>query len=173
MWKRIRRITALTLFLALITGFFWPEDLIIPVRDANDNDWNHQTFWHPWGASGVHMGIDIFAEHGQAVISATHGVVLWTGDWGRGGQVAFVLGPKWRLHYYAHMSQITIKPGAWLSQGDSIGSVGDTGNAAGKPPHLHYSIITPIPYPWHWESGEYGWRKLFILNPHEKLIQRD
>lgn len=170
MWQYCRRLLFWLLGVLLAAGFMWPEDLIIPVDRADTNDWNHTTFWHPWGASGVHMGIDIFAPKGRAVIAATPGLVIYTGDMGRGGDVVMVLGPKWRVHYYAHLSRIDVSMGAWLDQGETLGLVGDTGNAAGKPPHLHYSIATPIPYPWRWDDADYGWRKMFILNPHEKLM---
>ena len=37
----------------------WPQ---IPVAGASARDWNPRTFWfEPWGRSGVHKGIDIFA----------------------------------------------------------------------------------------------------------------
>ena len=154
----------------LVVGFAWPHSIEIPVEGATEQDWNHQTFWYaPWGASGVHRGIDIFAPEGRAVVSATAGIVVFSGELGRGGRVAAVLGPKWRVHYYAHLSQVDVSAGDWLSQGEPIGLVGRTGNAANRPPHLHYSIVTPFPYFWLDLSGPYGWQKMFFLNPHEML----
>lgn len=53
----------LALVLLLISGYLVPESPIIPVKGASSKDWNSQTFWYePWGASGVHKGIDIFAK---------------------------------------------------------------------------------------------------------------
>ena len=46
-----------------------------------------------------------------------------------------------------------------------IGKVGSSGNAAGKSPHLHYSIITPIPYFWRIDTSKQCWKKMFYLNP--------
>ena len=47
-----------------------------------------------------------------------------------------------------------------------LGTVGDTGNAKGKPPHLHYAITTPFPYWWLRDSeAVQGNRKMFHLDP--------
>lgn len=165
-------ISILLIFLVIIcTGLVMPEKLVIPVEGASSNDWNHNTFWYePWGSSGVHKGVDIFGTKGTPVQSATKGYVIYTGELGKGGNVVAVLGPKWRVHYYAHLQKITVEKGAWLSQKDKVGILGDTGNAKGKQPHLHYSIVSLIPLPWKATSGSQGWKKMFFLNPHEELI---
>lgn len=148
-----------------------PDRSIIPVMGASPADWNHHTFWYaPWGASGVHRGIDIFATEGTPVLAATSGPVLYQGMMGRGGNVIIALGPKWRVHYYAHLKSADVGFGYWLSRGQIIGRVGTTGNARGKPPHLHYSILTPIPYPWLYRTGPYGWQRTIFLNPQDELM---
>lgn len=155
----------------ICAGLVIPEKLVIPVEGASSNDWNHNTFWYePWGSSGVHKGVDIFGAKGTPVQSATSGYVIYTGELGKGGNVVAVLGPKWRVHYYAHMQEVTVKKGTWLSQKDKVGTLGDTGNAKGKQPHLHYSIVSLIPLPWKATSETQGWKKMFFLNPHEKLL---
>lgn len=170
--KRIKKRYVLLFFvLVLLVGLLLPEEQIIPVYGAASNDWNHNTFWYePWGKSGVHKGIDIFAKQGQAVISSTYGLVIFNGTLGIGGNVVIVLGPKWRLHYYAHMQTGSVTTQRWLSKGEVLGAVGDTGNAQGKAPHLHYSIVTLIPYPWRWDSLTQGWKKIFFLNPSKILL---
>ena len=52
-----------------------------------------------------------------------------------------------------------------MTKGEIIGKVGCTGNAVGKPAHLHYTIETYIPYFWRWDSDFLGWQKMFYLNP--------
>ena len=152
--------------------FLLPEKLAIPVEGASAQDWNHQTFWHePWGSSGVHKGIDIFAPAATPVIASTYGLVVFRGNIALGGNVVIVLGPKWRFHYYAHLKDFNVKPGSVVTSSEMIGLVGNSGNAKGKPPHLHYSIITLIPYLWRGDSSTQGWKKIFILNPSEILLQ--
>ena len=168
----LRRL-GVALLLVLAAGLAWSQDLIIPVKGADSNDWNHQTFWYaPWGASGVHRGIDIFAREGTPVLAASSGLVIFSGRFGRGGEAVAVLGPQWRVHYYAHLSRKAVTVGRWVRRGEEIGAVGRTGNALTRPPHLHYSIVTPVPHFWADLSGPYGWQKMFFLNPHELLIDR-
>ena len=145
---------------------------MIPVEQASKQDWNHQTFWHePWGASKVHKGIDIFAPTRRNVVAASYGVVIYKTNLKLGGNVIAVLGPKWRIHYYAHLDQTKVTIGSFLNGGEIIGTVGNTGNAKGKPPHLHYSLITLLPYLTRWDSSTQGWLKIFFLNPSERLLR--
>jgi murein DD-endopeptidase MepM/ murein hydrolase activator NlpD len=155
----------------LLAGLLLTENLVIPVKGASRADWNHRTFWHPWGRSGVHKGIDIFAGEGTPVVAASAGIVVYTGTISGGGNIVSVLGPKWRIHYYAHLKDIQVPCWTYVSRGERIGSVGTTGNAAGTPPHLHYAIISQIPYVWRLKFEPHGIDRMFYLNPHEKLIQ--
>ncbi|MBV7501546.1 M23 family metallopeptidase [Achromobacter sp. ACM05] len=98
-----------------------------------------------WGAarSGgrTHQGIDIFAKRGTPVVSATEGVVTRIGENTLGGQVVWVMGPGRQMHYYAHLDGYAdIRRGQLVAPGDVLGFVGNTGNAKGTPPHLHYGI---------------------------------
>lgn len=160
--KRIFR----SLFVLWIVGLLIPQNLKMPVQGASSADYNAESFWYyPWGRSVTHKGVDVFAQKGTPIHSSTSGVVLWTGEISMGGKVAFVLGPKWRIHYYAHMDTITTSTLSFVGKNTAIGTVGDSGNAAGKSPHLHYSIVTTVPYPWRIDSDRQGWKKMFYLNP--------
>ena len=91
---------------------FAPERPRIPVEAATRSDWNAMTFWHePWGRSGVHKGIDIFAPKGTPVIAPTYGLVLFRGELALGGKVVVALGPGWLLHYFAHLDESSARPG--------------------------------------------------------------
>ncbi|MGI9542011.1 MAG: M23 family metallopeptidase [Cyclobacteriaceae bacterium] len=151
-------------------GLSIPQNIIIPVQGATPSAWNENSFWaYPWGKSITHKGVDIFADQSTPVVASTAGLVVWTGHNGMGGNSVVILGPKWRFHYYAHLETIkafTLKP---VKQGSVIGTVGNTGNAAGKPFHLHYTISTPLPYFWRKDDTIQGWKKMFYLDPDEFL----
>ena len=139
---------------------------LVPVDRATSRDWNAKSFWfEPWGRSGVHKGIDIFAHMGRAVRSSTHGIVIFTGSLRLGGNSVAVLGPRGRIHYYAHLEQVTTHALQPVAAGSAIGTVGDSGNAAGKPPHLHYAVLSLLPCPWRATSGTQGWKRMFYLDP--------
>ncbi|MBM1107510.1 M23 family metallopeptidase [Aurantibacter crassamenti] len=151
----------------IAVGFLLPQNMIIPVENATIKNWDEKSFWaYPWGTSITHKGIDIFAAKGTAVISSTNGIVIYTYEGGKGGKSVMMLGPKWRFHYYAHLNEIKTFPLKPIKRGSTIGTVGDTGNAIGKPPHLHYAITSPFPYPKLYDSvAVQGWKKMFHLNP--------
>ncbi len=165
---KLRKKIILTFLIIIILGLILPQNFSMPVEGGSKADYNKESFWYyPWGKSGTHKGVDIFAKEGTNVNSSTSGLVIYTGQLGMGGNVILVLGPKWRLHYYAHLKEIKTTAFSWASRGEVIGTVGTTGNAKGKEPHLHYSIVTVIPYLWRVDSTHQGWKKMFYLNPIE------
>lgn len=97
-----------------------------------------------WGAgrSGgrSHEGVDIFAPRGTPVLSTTRGIVSSVREGGLGGRQVWVLGPGLERHYYAHLEDWAdgLEEGAVVQAGQALGEVGDSGNARGTPPHLHY-----------------------------------
>ena len=169
--RQYLRRAVIALIAVFVIGLLLPQNALIPVQGASVSDWNPQSFWfEPWGKSGVHKGIDIFAKQGTPVLAATSGVVVYRGSFGDGGLVVAVLGPKWRIHYYAHLAGAGVSPLQFVAKGHSIGVVGTSGNARGKQPHLHYAIVSLVPLPWHFTSGTQGWRRMFYLSPSEALI---
>lgn len=152
----------------LIIGFLLPEQIVNPVKGATKNDYNPKSFWaYPWGRSITHKGVDIFASKGKDVTAPTNGIVLYAGYGGSlGGNVVLILGAKWRLHYFAHLDKVHARSFEFVTTNSVVGKVGNSGNAKGKPSHLHYSIMTPIPYPWLYDGkAVQGWLKMFYLNP--------
>lgn len=163
---KFKRKIIIGIIIVLIAGFLLPQNFRMPVKGAAKNSYNKETFWYyPWGKSGVHKGVDIFAKKGTPVVSSTPGIVLYCGQISRGGNVAIILGPKWRIHYYAHLDSIKTSALSFVNSDNIIGTVGTTGNAQGKPPHLHYSISTVFPYVWRIDRSHQGWKKMFYLNP--------
>jgi len=99
-----------------------------------------------------HEGIDIFAKRGTPVVSSTEGIVTQVGTNRLGGLVVWVTGPGGQRHYYAHLDRYSdVEAGMRIAAGRVLGYVGNTGNAKGTPPHLHYGIyetggaINPYP----------------------------
>lgn len=172
--QRYRGRLALGLIVSLVTvGLLLPERRWMPVEGATSADWHPLTFWYePWGSSGTHKGIDIFGAQGTPVEAATGGWVVYSGTLGKGGQVVAVIGPKWRLHYYAHLDDRSARTGRWVWSGDRLGTLGSSGNAAGKAPHLHYSILSLVPLPWLATSETQGWKRAFFLDPGRWLTDQ-
>ncbi len=164
-WRWLLALVALALLWQLA-----PERPQSPVQGATRSDWHEASFWHePWGRSGVHKGIDIFARRGTPVLAPTYGLILFSGEIAVGGKVVLFLGPAWRLHYLAHLQEIAVSAGRPVATGMVLGSVGDSGNAKGKPPHLHYSVVSILPRPWRADDASQGWKKMFYLDPAEFL----
>ncbi len=128
-----------------------PTTLPMPVAGLDRRD-IRDTWNAPRGARRRHEGIDIFARKGTPVISTTEGIVLNIEETRVGGKVVWVLGPGGQHHYYAHLDGFgDIVRGQRVPTGALLGYVGNTGNAAGTPPHLHYGLyggtgaINPYP----------------------------
>ena len=115
-----------------------------------------QSFWGALRAGGnrSHEGIDIFADRGTPVLAATPGRVTSTGEKGLGGkQVWLRTGVFGKSLYYAHLDSILVSTGKKVDLGDTLGFVGNTGNAKTTSPHLHFGIyksglgaIDPLPF---------------------------
>jgi murein DD-endopeptidase MepM/ murein hydrolase activator NlpD len=156
----------LTILTIISIGLILPQDFKMPVENATKNDFDKNSYWaYPWGKSITHKGVDIFARKGTKIYSATSGLVIFKGNKYPGGKFALVVGPKWRLYYYAHMDKVEISNFTWVNHNSVIGTVGNTGNAKNTPPHLHFTIATPIPYFWRIDNKVHGFWKMFILNP--------
>lgn len=160
------------LLIILIIGLLLPENLKMPVIGATKNDYHPESFWYyPWGKSVTHKGVDIFGTRGKPIVSTTKGLVLYSGKIRMGGNIVIVLGPKWRIHYYAHLDQNKARPLSFVGQNTIIGTMGSTGNAAGKQPHLHYTIFSLLPHIWRVDNSKQGWKKMFYLNPIDKFSE--
>lgn len=99
-----------------------------------------------WGADRdggrrSHEGVDIFADRGTPIIAPTDGYVRTAGVRGIGGNVVWLYDSKRSQSlYFAHLNEILVKKGDRIKIGDTLGTVGNTGNARTTPPHLHFGI---------------------------------
>jgi len=113
-----------------------------------------QSFWgfERDGGKRKHEGVDIFAKKGTPVVAVSDGIISDTGDRGLGGKQVWERVDNFRYAiYYAHLNEINATPGMRVKKGDTLGFVGNTGNAKGGPPHLHFGIykygaVDPLPF---------------------------
>lgn len=111
-----------------------------PVPGArHSNDFGTGT--HGRGGSWENNGNDLFAAKGTTVRSPIAGVVrLGRDDGSMGGNRFHVRRDDGLEVYGAHLASLTTRDGARLEAGQEVGTVGDTGNARGTTPHLHFAI---------------------------------
>ncbi len=95
---------------------------------------------HPiWGDRRFHAGEDIGAPSGTPILAADSGLVTVIPDNGNGyGNYIMINHGGGRVTLYAHMSGFAVSNGATVTQGQTIGYVGSTGNSTG--PHLHFEV---------------------------------
>ncbi|WP_068840154.1 peptidoglycan DD-metalloendopeptidase family protein [Pontibacter akesuensis] len=133
--------------------------LAFPVADKSSR--NIASIWGDPRDAGVrrHEGIDVFARRGAPAIAATAGVVSRVSTTPRGGKVIWLTDPARRQSlYYAHLDSQLVQTGQRVQAGDTIGLIGNTGNAKGTGPHLHFGIYrygqgATNPYPYVHQSA--------------------
>ncbi|GAB4033981.1 hypothetical protein GCM10028809_37680 [Spirosoma gilvum] len=93
------------------------------------------------GGRRRHEGIDIFAPKGTPALASVNGIVTGVGTNTLGGNVALLTDTERDIRlYYAHLDRWHVTNGQRVSVGDTIGFVGNTGNARTTGPHLHFGI---------------------------------
>jgi murein DD-endopeptidase MepM/ murein hydrolase activator NlpD/SH3-like domain-containing protein len=115
-----------------------------------------QSFWGQDRDAGArkHEGIDIFAARNTPIIASAEGVVSRVSTTPIGGKVVWLQDPaRNQSIYYAHLDSQLVQPGQRVSIGDTLGLMGNTGNAKTTAPHLHFGIykygrgaVDPFPY---------------------------
>ncbi|MEZ0259435.1 MAG: peptidoglycan DD-metalloendopeptidase family protein [Alphaproteobacteria bacterium] len=84
-------------------------------------------------------GINIAAPRGTPVLSAADGAVAYVGDSLKSyGNLVLVRHPGGMVTAYAHLNNVTVKPGMTLKKGQPIGTVGSTGAVANA--QLHFEV---------------------------------
>jgi peptidoglycan LD-endopeptidase LytH len=116
--------------------------LAFPVLDINSNA--IKSFWgdNRDGGTRLHKGVDIFAPRNTPVTAVANGVITRTGTNNLGGKVVWLFA-EGKSFYYAHLDSQLVSTGNLVDVGDTLGLVGNTGNAKHTPPHLHFGIYLP------------------------------
>jgi murein DD-endopeptidase MepM/ murein hydrolase activator NlpD len=91
---------------------------------------------------GWHHGEDIFAAEGTPLLAVADGALHTIGFNRLGGYRLWLRDTSGNEFYYAHLSAYSplAVEGRSVQAGDVIGFVGDTGDAEGGSPHLHFEI---------------------------------
>jgi len=91
------------------------------------------------GKRQFHRGIDIVNHRGTPIYATADGVVsraVRVADLGKTVDVSHGGGYVTR---YAHLNEITVRPGQKIRRGEQIGKMGSTGRSTGD--HLHYEVF--------------------------------
>jgi murein DD-endopeptidase MepM/ murein hydrolase activator NlpD len=98
-----------------------------------------------------HLGLDLASRKGTQIFASHDGLVIYTGNEFRGyGKMIMIEGINGFATLYAHLSQISVRQGTRVKQGELIGLMGRTGHATGT--HLHFEIrvgnktVNPLHY---------------------------
>ena len=117
-----------------VTPDIWPVD----------NGWVTSNFGRrqdpvtgAWG--DFHPGLDIAADYGEPIYATASGRVTCAGWYSGYGKYVEIEHDFGYSTAYGHMSEIKVKPNAYVVKGQLIGRVGSTGYSTG--PHLHYEVI--------------------------------
>lgn len=115
--------------------------LAFPVEGRNSKQIS--SFWgaNRDGGRRSHEGVDIFAPRGTPALAAIDGFVSRVGTNSLGGNVVFLSDQSHGINlYYAHLDSFNVVTGKRVKLGDTLGFVGNTGNARTTGPHLHFGI---------------------------------
>lgn len=114
-----------------------------------------------------HRGTDIMAPHGTPVLAVERGTA-WSNIEPKGGNVVYLQGASGWRYFYGHLAtwqlqviSATQQQPVEVEAGAELGVVGNTGNAAGGPPHLHFQQRT---------SYSRGWQ---TVDPFPDLVRVD
>jgi len=174
--RRHRTTARGVLFLAAILGIVAgtaaaaapkvPEHIIFPVvgRVQYIDD-----FGAPRG-SGRHQGNDLMAAKRSPAVAAESGRVKYWTTSGAAGCMLYLYGESGTMYYYIHLNNdltarndnrgkcakgvaYAVSNGARVAAGQQIAYVGDSGDANGGSPHLHFEVhpgggraVSPHPY---------------------------
>ncbi len=92
-----------------------------------------------------HNGLDIAAPTGTPVVAPADATVIDTGNYYFNGNTVFLDHGQGLLSAYLHLNNIQVKAGDKVTQGQQLGTVGETGRVTG--PHLHWIVYlnhTPV-----------------------------
>ena len=131
-------------------------DIVYPIKAEPSYSCS---FGAPRSGGRTHQGEDIFVPKGTPLVATVSGFIS-EGNFGLSslaGYRLWIVGVDGNSYFYAHLNNDTpgtddgaggegtayapgIGPGSWVEAGQVIAYAGDSGNAEGTPPHLHFEI---------------------------------
>lgn len=122
-------------------------DFICPITPGKTSFIDSWGFPRPGGRR--HKGVDMFAARGEPVYAVQSGTASASNN--SLGGITVHLHSGGITYYYAHLNSRTFSGTISVGQGETLGYVGNTGNAAHTSPHLHFEIrpggVAVNPYP--------------------------
>jgi murein DD-endopeptidase MepM/ murein hydrolase activator NlpD len=141
--QHLLRVQAELLVAGRYTLRVWREPglSVFPVSGRTDRAVG--SFWGAARDGGArrHEGVDIFAPRGTPAVAAGPGIITRVQETAIGGRVVWLAETGTGRHlYYAHLDRQLVQAGQVVQAGDTLGLVGNTGNARTTVPHLHFGI---------------------------------
>jgi hypothetical protein len=120
-------------------------------------------FGAPRADTAWHHGNDVFAPRGAPILAVADGTLFLVGWNTVGGNRFWLRDLHGNEFYFAHLSAFSplARDGAHVQAGDVIGFVGNTGDAEGTPPHLHFEVH-PVELLWKGYDG--------VMDPYPYLL---
>ncbi len=134
------------------------EGYVFPVSGGTSNDFSDE-YGSPRASTGWHQGNDIFGASGTPLVAVADGMLSKVGVNPIGGNRLWLTDDRGTAYYYAHLSAYPpgIADGVRVRGGQVIGFMGNTGDAIGTPPHVHFEVhpgngdsVNPYPYLMAW-----------------------
>lgn len=138
--SRARYAVYLPAFLARVGGTMATE-LLMPVDGVTLSQVS-DTYGAARSGNRGHEGVDIFAARGTPVRAAAPGFVYRIDDVSLGGLTVTVVGDGGARYFYTHLDAVdeALLEGQRVETDTVLGYVGNSGNAAGTPTHLHFGV---------------------------------
>ncbi|HEY9883005.1 MAG TPA: M23 family metallopeptidase, partial [Thermosynechococcaceae cyanobacterium] len=106
------------------------------------------------GKVGFHSGIDLAATVGSPVLASADGTVAFAGSQGAYGTLVVINHAEALQTRYAQLATLNVKVGQVVRRGQTIATVGQTGNPSTSEPHLHFEVRSRSTLGWVAENPE-------------------
>ena len=113
------------------------DDFTDPRRTANTDYSRKATHAGAGGHLKGHIGVDIFGPKGTPILAPVDGKVKYGGN----GLTVIIEDPDTGYsHWLGHLDSTSVDENDFVFAGQQVGTLGNSGNASGTAPHLHYNI---------------------------------